>query len=185
MHTNAPAQRDGPGAAHFARRLAWESLRSGSIAALAMVPVGLAFRALDLRIGHYGQKLVALTFGSLPPVPFRVVSMVEHFAIGWLSAAPLLVLLVAMKRRLPAWVVGALYGAAYYVALNSLLLPWAFGDPTPWTLGPLTILPSLVIHLVFGISVALTSRHFVNDFIGNLSGARLSKVLPSRTSSSR
>lgn len=147
--------------AGFARRLAWESLRSGTIASLAMIPFGLAFRALDVRIGHYGQKLAELTFGSLPPLPFRVVVLAEHFVIGWLSAAPLLVLLVALGRRLPALATGAAYGAAYYVALNSLLLPWAFGDPTPWRLGFQTILPSLVVHLVFGISISVTSRRFV------------------------
>ena len=141
-----------------------------------MMPFGLAFRALDLRIGHYGQKLVELLFGQLSPVLFRTVALVEHFVIGWLSAAPLLVTLVALGGRVPAWVTGILYGAAYYVALNSLLLPWAFGDPTPWQLGRATILPSLLIHLVFGLSIALTSRRFVACSSRNSAWSCLSKT---------
>ena len=38
----------------FIRRLVWESLRSGTIASLAMMPFGLLFRALDLRVGLIG-----------------------------------------------------------------------------------------------------------------------------------
>jgi hypothetical protein len=43
---------------------------------------------------------------------------------------------------------GALYGAAFYVVMNSLALPLLFGDRTPWQLGFATVYPRLVIHLV-------------------------------------
>ena len=55
---------------------------------------------------------------------------------------------------------GLLYGLAYYVAVNALALPWLFDDAFPWQLGWSTIYPSLVVHLVFGVSIALTARMF-------------------------
>ena len=90
--------------------------------------------------------------------------LIEHFVIGWLSAAPLLVLLVLLKKRLPAWAVGAIYGLCYYVVLNSLALPLIFGDQTPWALGFSVMYPSLVIHIVFGVSISLTATRFVASF---------------------
>jgi uncharacterized membrane protein YagU involved in acid resistance len=54
--------------------------------------------------------------------------------------------------------VGAVYGAAFYAAVNSSALPFAFGDPTPWELGFGTVYPSLVVHIVYGFSVALVAR---------------------------
>jgi hypothetical protein len=145
----------------FLRRLAWESLRSGTIASLAMMPFGLLFRALNLRIGHYGARLVEVTFGELPIAGFRALVLAEHFVIGWLTTWPLLLMLVWIGRRIPAWVTGLIYGAAYYVVINSLLLPLAFGDSTPWQLGFSTVYPSLIVHLVFGLSIAWASGRFV------------------------
>jgi len=57
--------------------------------------------------------------------------------------------------------IGAVYGLAYYVVINSFALPLFFGDPTPWQLGFSFIYPSVLIHLVFGICIAATSRKFV------------------------
>ncbi len=148
-------------ASHFAGRLAWESLRSGTIASLAMIPFGLLFRALDLRIGHYGKRLVEVSLGELPVTALRILVLAEHFVIGWLTTWPLLLMLIWVGTRVPAWTTGLAYGAAYYVAINSLLLPLAFGDPTPWQLGISTIYPSLIVHLVFGVSIAWTSKRFV------------------------
>ncbi len=56
---------------------------------------------------------------------------------------------------------GAAYGAAYYVAINSLALPIYFNDPLPWQLGASTVLPSLIGHVIFGAVIGRTSRHFV------------------------
>ena len=39
-----------------------ESVRSGTIASLAMMPFGFLFKLLDLRVGYYGPKLAALVF---------------------------------------------------------------------------------------------------------------------------
>ncbi len=145
------------------RWLLVESLRTGTYASLAMIPFGVLFRALDLRIGHYGKKVVEAAFGELSPPLFRALVLVEHFIIGWISALPLLWLLMhkSEQRMAPTWIYGAAYGTAYYVLLNSLFLPWFFDDPLPWTLGFTTVYPSLIVHIVFGLTVVWTSKRFV------------------------
>ena len=146
------------------KALAKESVRSGTIASIAMIPFGFLFQLLGLRVGHYGKKLLEVFFTDLSELTFRLLMFIEHFAIGWLSAVPLLLLLVLIKNRLPALLVGAIYGVAYYVVLNSFLLPLSFGDRTPWALGFSVMYPSLIIHIVFGVSIALTSKRFVCSF---------------------
>lgn len=135
-----------------------ESVRSGTIASLVMMPIGFLFKLLDLRIGHYGPKLAALLFGSEPGM---VVLFAQHLVIGWVSALPLLVLLVRFADLAAPTAIGALYGAAYYVVVNSLALPLLFGDPTPWQLEFNVIYPSFLAHLIFGLSIGLTARRFV------------------------
>lgn len=134
-----------------------EILRSGTIASLVMMPAGLAFQAMGWRIGHYGPKFAALWIAQ----PGPAVLFVQHLVIGWVSTWPLLWLMV--KTRIGQWslAAGAGYGIAYYVAVNSLALPLAFGDPLPWQLGARTVLPSLLVHLIFGASIGLTARRFV------------------------
>ena len=61
--------------------------------------------------------------------------------------------------------IGAAYGLAYYVVVNSFALPLFFGDPTPWQLGFSFIYPSVLIHLVFGVCIGVTSRKFVANEI--------------------
>ena len=148
----------------FLQGLIKESIRSGTIASIAMIPFGLLFQLLGLRVGHYGKKLLEVFFTDLPELTFRLLMIVQHFVIGWISAAPLLIVLILLKHRLPRWSVGAIYGVVYYVVLNSLALPLSFGDRTPWQLGFPVIYPSLIIHIVFGISVGLTSKRFVYSF---------------------
>ncbi|MEK6805745.1 MAG: hypothetical protein AABY95_03750 [Pseudomonadota bacterium] len=148
---------------NFLGGLAWESIRSGTIASLIMMPFGLLFRMLDLRIGHYGKKLIEVMFGELPLALFRTLVLSEHFIIGWLSTAPLLLLLIHFGQRLSIWIIGTLYGVAYYVAINSLFLPWCFDELTPWQLGIHAVYPSLIVHLVFGLSIVWTSRRFVEE----------------------
>jgi uncharacterized membrane protein YagU involved in acid resistance len=136
-----------------------ESVRSGTIASLVIVPLSPLFRAFGLRIGHYGPKFAALFFDD--PQPWLL--FIQHLVIGCLSAVPLLVILVrtdAFRRPILA---GAIYGALYYVAVNSLALPIFFGDPTPWQLGAATVLPSLIGHVIFGASIGLTSKRFVSS----------------------
>ena len=134
-----------------------ESIRSGTIAALVMMPFGLLLKFLDLRVGYYGPKLGALLFGD----PTRFVLFLQHLVLGWVSALPLLLILVLLHDTVAPVVIGAAYGLAYYVAVNSFALPLFFGDPTPWQLGLSFIYPSVLIHLVFGVCISVTSRKFV------------------------
>lgn len=145
------------------RPLAWltESARSGTIASLVMMPLGFLFKLLDLRVGYYGPKLAAVLFGE----PTRFVLFAQHLVLGWISALPLLAILVHLPRltalRIPAAAVGAVYGVGYYAAINAFMLPLLFGDPTPWQLGLNFVYPSLLVHAVFGASIGYTSQRFV------------------------
>jgi hypothetical protein len=145
----------------FASALIRESLRSGSIASLVIMPLGPFFGFLGLRIGHYGPKLGALLFGSVPEPWFKVLLIFQHFVVGWLSTAPLLLFLVFASYRASPVLFGALYGIGYYVVVNSLALPFAFGDPTPWQIGLDTIYPSLIGHIFFGVAIAVAAKRFV------------------------
>ena len=143
-----------------AQMLALEALRSGSIASLAMMPFGLLFKWVGLRVGHYGPKVGEALFGLQPDPWMPVLLLVQHFVIGWLSAVPLLLFWLWRAPRAIRMSDGLLYGLAYYLAVNALALPWLFGDAFPWQLGWSTIYPSLVVHLVFGVSIAVTARRF-------------------------
>jgi uncharacterized membrane protein YagU involved in acid resistance len=138
-------------------RLIVASLKSGTIGALAMVPFGLAFRASGLRVGYYGPLFASLFLDS----PGPAVLFAQHLVLGWISAFPLVLLLGAFVTRWPPVLLGAIYGALYYVVINSLVLPLYFGDPLPWGLGVATVIPSLVIHLVFGATVGYVAKRLL------------------------
>lgn len=123
---------------------------SGTAGALAMMPIGLLFRLFDLRVGHYGPKFAALYLAAPGPAAL----FVQHLVLGWISALPLVWLPLASWPLGRQLAVGAVYGAGYYVAVNSLALPLYFGDALPWQLGAAVVMPSLVVHLVFGAAVA-------------------------------
>ena len=132
------------------RTLTTESVAAGTVGALAMMPAGFLFRILEMRVGHYGPKFASLYLQAPGPVAL----FIQHLVLGWVSAVPLCLLPL---HRLPlrrVLAVGSLYGAAYYVAINSLALPLYFEDPLPWGLGPAVVIPSLVVHVVFGAAVA-------------------------------
>lgn len=144
------------------RSLLIESLRSGTIASLVIVPLSPLFKAAGLRIGHYGPKFAALFFDN--PQPW--VLFAQHLVIGCVSALPLLVILAKTGAGKQPLLAGAVYGAAYYAVVNSLGLPMYFGDPLPWQLGTATVLPSLVGHIIYGASIGFTSKRFVADAMG-------------------
>ena len=135
-----------------------EAVRSGTIASLVMIPFGLLFKALGLRVGHYGPKLGEFIFGSQPEPWIQALLLVQHLVIGWLSALPLLLVWRWTSPRSPSLADGLLYGALYYLSINALALPTIFGDAFPWQLGWSYVYPSLVVHLVFGLSLAVTAR---------------------------
>lgn len=144
-------------------RKAWqalgrEALRAGTLAGLAMIPFAAVFRASGLRVNEYGRKTLALLVGDVAPPLHTLLTFVQHLVISWLVAVPLLLLLARVHERRLRLLTGAAYGAAFYVAVNSLALPFAFGDPTPWKLGFATVTPSLGIHLVYGLVVGWAAR---------------------------
>lgn len=137
------------------RALAGEALRSGTLAGLAMVPFAALFRAVGLRINEYGRKTLELVVGNVAPPLHYALTLAQHLLISWVVAVPLLWLLARIDGRRTRVLVGALYGAAFYVVVNAWALPLYFGDPTPWALGMETVVPSLAIHLVYGVVIGL------------------------------
>ncbi len=133
-----------------------EALRSGTIASLVMMPVGFVFQAMGLRVGHYGPKFAQLWVDH--PTPLLLFA--QHVVLGWVSALPLLWWLVFIAGKSRPVLSGALYGSAYYVVVNSLALPLYFGDPLPWQLGLPTVIPSLLVHIIYGSSIGWTARRF-------------------------
>lgn len=135
-----------------------EVLRTGTVAGLAMIPFAAVFQRLGLRVNEYGRKTLELFVGSVSPPVHYVLTFIQHLAISWVVAVPLLWLLRRLPRKRDRILVGLAYGAAFYIAVNSLALPFAFGDPTPWRLGFAVVYPSLFIHLVYGFTVAILAR---------------------------
>ncbi|MDR7150834.1 hypothetical protein J2W49_002797 [Hydrogenophaga palleronii] len=78
--------------------------------------------------------------------------------LGWLSAVPLVLLTLRRMRGFAVSLAGSAYGVLYYAAINALAVPIYFGDELPWRLGWSVVVPSLVVHLVFGVAVAHTVR---------------------------
>ena len=135
-----------------------EALRTGMIAGLAMVPFAAVFQSFGLRVNEYGRKTLALVVGDVSPPIHYLLTLAQHLAISWVVAVPLLLLLRGRVRTGDRLLVGLVYGALFYVAVNSFALPIAFGDPTPWRLGFSVVYPSLVIHLVYGFTVGFLAR---------------------------
>lgn len=134
---------------------------AGLAGSLAMMLPGFAFRWAGMRVGHYGPKFAQALFGELQPPLLPVVLIVQHFVIGWLSALPLIAWWIVRPQHAGSWTQGALYGLAYYALVNAWLLPRMFGDPLPWQLGWATVLPSLVVHVVFGLGLAWADRRWL------------------------
>lgn len=135
-------------------QMAWRTLVAGSVGALVMMPAGFVFKALDMRVGHYGPKFAALYLSDPGPLAL----FVQHMVLGWISALPLCAVWLMRRTSAQALLLGAQYGVGYYVAINSFALPWIFGDPLPWTLGWQVVMPSLVVHVVYGVATAATAR---------------------------
>ena len=137
------------------RTITIESVVAGTIGALAMIPAGFIFRALQMRVGHYGPKFAELYLSSPGPAAL----FIQHIVLGWISAVPLALLPLHRMPGRTFSLLGAAYGALYYVVVNSLALPIYFGDVLPWSLGWSVVAPSLVVHVVFGVAVAHTVRY--------------------------
>lgn len=141
-----------------------EIFRAGTIASIAMVPFGILFTMLGLRMNHYGQKIILLLFSDFAPGLRFVFFILEHLVVSWVAAIALVMLLFMLFQRISPVILGILYGIVFYVLINSLLLPLAFGDLTPWQLSfTHAVLPSLLVHIVYGATVALVSRSFIKN----------------------
>ena len=68
------------------QKLTIESVISGTVGALAMMPVGFLFRALEMRVVHYGPKFAALYLQAPGPLAL----FLQHLVLGWVSESPLL-----------------------------------------------------------------------------------------------
>jgi len=123
-----------------------------------MIPFAAVFQRLGLRVNEYGRKTLELFVGEVSSPVHYLLTLIQHLAISWVVAVPLLLLLGGLSRRRNKLLVALAYGATFYAAVNSLALPLAFGDPTPWRLGFAVVYPSLFIHLVYGFTVALLAR---------------------------
>lgn len=146
-----------------------EVFRAGTIASIAMVPFGLIFSMLGLRINHYGQKIILLLFSDFPPGLRFVLFILEHLIVSWVAAIPLVMMLLIYRQISPV-ILGILYGVVFYVFINSLLLPIAFGDVTPWQLSfTKAILPSLLVHIIYGATIALFTRSFIKNHHNEMS----------------
>lgn len=118
-----------------------------------MIPFGLALRfGVGQRVNVYGELVVETLLGTVPAWAL----LVQHALVSWLLAVPLA--LVWTKIPTPAPVTGLVYGAGAWVVINSVSLPLLFGRPTPWQLGWSAIWPSLTVHLVYGVAVAVVLR---------------------------
>lgn len=137
--------------------LACEALRAGTIAGLSMVPFAALFRARGLRINEYGRKTLDLLVTDASPPIHYALTFAQHLIISWVAAIPLLLVLPHVRDTRGAALVGAIYGAAFYLLVNSWALPLAFGDPTPWHLGVETVYPSLLVHVLYRSVVALAA----------------------------
>jgi uncharacterized membrane protein YagU involved in acid resistance len=128
------------------KRAAAQTIRAGTVDGLAMIPVGLALRyGFGATVNVYGELVVERIPGRV--VPWAL--FVEHFLISWVLAGPVVWLMSRPPRvSVTTTIMGVAYGAAIWVRINSLALPFAFGRPTPWEIGLPAIWPSLTVHTV-------------------------------------
>ena len=63
------------------RKVFIEAIIAGTFGALAMMPVGFFFRALEMRVGHYGPKFASLYLED----PSRAALFIQHMILGWVS----------------------------------------------------------------------------------------------------
>lgn len=144
------------------RSLGRDVFVAATVAGLAMIPFAAAFRARGLRVNEYGRKTLELLVGEVGPPIDLLLTLAQHLVISWLAAVPLLFVFARGRAwagdRRARILLGAAYGAGFYVVMNSFALPIAFGDPTPWALGFATVYPSLTIHVVYGAVLGAMAR---------------------------
>lgn len=136
-------------------RTARTAIRAGLFAGVSMTPFGVALRALGQPVNVYGELVVRSVLGSAP-----MLALLVFHAIVSIGLAVPFVALVSRRRRVA---LGAGYGIAAWAVLNATLLPLWFGRPTAWTLGFGEVWASLVVHVVYGIVLAVASAPTPED----------------------
>lgn len=130
---------------------------TGTVGGLVMIPIGLFLIVIGFPVGLYAEEVARWLLGFTTPS----VLFIEHMAISSSLAVVLVIASAAAIRRWSpgqalAW--GGGYGAVVWLVVNSLALPLAFGEATPWELGFAALWPSLLVHVVFGAVVAALAR---------------------------
>lgn len=139
--------------------IAGRSVAAGALGGISMVPVGLVLNATGFQVNKYGELLLEKVLGQ-----FLYSAMaIEHFAISIAMAVPLVALLTLRRQRHPI-LLGLGYGAAIWFVVNSLALPIAFGQSTPWQLGVNALWPSLLVHVVYGLVVAAVATRDIRRY---------------------
>ena len=135
------------------RTIARVSIEGGLVAGIAMMPFGAVLRALGYQVNVYGELMVRALLGSAP----MLAQLVFHVVVSITLASPFV--LFARWRGGANHVPGAIYGVLSWAALNATLLPLLFERPTGWALGFEVIWPSLLVHVVYGMTLgAMTAR---------------------------
>jgi len=136
-----------------ARAIARMAVEGGLVAGIAMMPFGAVLRALGHQVNVYGELMVRAFLGSAP-MPAQ---LVFHVVVSITLAIPFVAF--ARWRGGMSLVAGAIYGVLSWAALNATLLPLWFERPTGWALGLEMIWPSLLVHLVYGVSLGAVTGH--------------------------
>lgn len=125
---------------------------AGLAGAVAMIPPGLAAGLLGFGVNKFGELIAQRLTGGTA----RAVLLAEHLLIGVLAAIPLAALMTIMPPgRLKSASLGLAYGIAFWFVANTMALPVIFNQPSPWTIGPSALLPSLIVHMTYGVGTAL------------------------------
>lgn len=131
------------------RWIARMAVVGGLVAGIAMMPFGAVLRALGHQVNVYGELMVRSVLGSTP----MLAQLVFHVAVSITLAIPFV--LFARWRGGASVVAGGIYGVLSWAVLNATLLPLWFDRTTGWALGFEVIWPSLLVHLVYGVSLGV------------------------------
>ncbi len=136
---------------HWRTAVLAAALRAGTLAGLAMIPFTAMFRGGGWRVNEYARKTLELVAGDIASPTREILMLVQHQLIAVVASIPLLLVLTGVPDRRVRVVLGALYGVGVYVVVNATALPAVFGDPAPWEFGITNVIPSLVVHVVYGL----------------------------------
>jgi hypothetical protein len=138
----------------------FDILKVGALASLIMIPFGLILTAIGFKTGIYGELVLSYILGfSKPGLMFLF-----HIIIGAVSAIPFMILFNKFKSSFTGkynhYIIGLLYGFVYYIIINGTILPIIFGNPITYLTGLSLVIPSLIVHLVYGLGLGFFAKRF-------------------------